>query len=133
MDISRKDALGGDNETGETITLRKIANEARERVMQDRMEWMEKQMATLTAILHELRDERRRECEIAVGRDDVVAEPSLRRRRAKEVPPPVNQPYGVHPYRSTGRIPGERVDEGRDQPCSGRVLEIDGRGANIDE
>ena len=42
MDVARKDALGGDNEIGETITLREIANEARERMMQDRMERMEK-------------------------------------------------------------------------------------------
>ena len=42
MDISRKDVLGGDNETGETITLREIANEVIERMMQDRMEQMEK-------------------------------------------------------------------------------------------
>ena len=54
MDMSRKDALGGDNETGETITLREIVNEARERVMQDQMEQMEKKMKTLTTILHEL-------------------------------------------------------------------------------
>ena len=76
MDTSKKDALGGDNETGETITLREIANEAREIVMQDRMERMEKQMETLMAILHELRDERRRRCETTERRDEVVAEPS---------------------------------------------------------
>ena len=81
MNTSRKDALRNDNETGETITLREIANEARERVMQDRMERMEKQMETLTTILHELKDERRRDCEIAVGRDEVAAEPSLQRHR----------------------------------------------------
>ena len=32
-----------------------------------------------------------------------------------------------------GRASGERVDEGRDQPRPGRVPEIDGRGASIDE
>lgn len=42
MDVTKNDALGGDNETSETITLREIANEARERIMQDRMEQMEK-------------------------------------------------------------------------------------------
>ncbi|KAH9653209.1 hypothetical protein KPL70_027331 [Citrus sinensis] len=130
MDVSRKGALGEDNEIIETITLRKIANEARERMMQDRLE---KQMETLTAILHELRDERRRDYETFVGRDEVVTEPSLQRRRVEEIPPPIDQPYGPHPHRSTCQIPGERVDEGRDQPCSGRVLKIDGRGANIDE
>ncbi|KAK9180622.1 hypothetical protein WN944_023755 [Citrus x changshan-huyou] len=133
MDVTRKDALGGDNETGETITLREIANEARERMMQERMERMEKQMETLTAILHELRDERRRDCETTAVRDEAVAEPSLRRRRIEEIPPLGDQPYGVHSHRSAGRIPGECVDEGRDQSRSGRVLGIDGRGANIDE
>ena len=133
MDISRNDALCGDNETGETITLREIANEARERMMQDRMERMEKQMETLMAILHELRDERRRKYETPVGRDEVEAKPSLRRRRVEEIPPPVDQPYGVHPHRNTGRVSGERVNEGKDQPRSGRALKIDGRGANVDE
>ena len=58
MDVPRKDALREDNESGETITLREIANEAQERVLQDRLERMEKQMETLMAILFELRDER---------------------------------------------------------------------------
>ena len=133
MDVSRKGALGDDNETVETITLREIANEARERMMQDQLERMEKQMETLTAILHELRDERRRDCETTVWRDEVVAEPNLRRYRVEEIPPPVDQSYGAHPHRSTCQIPGKCVDEGRDQPCSRRVLEIDGRGANIDK
>ena len=101
--------------------------------MQDRLEQMEKQMETLTAILYELRDERKRDCETPVGRDEVVAEPSLRRRRVEEIPPPMDQPYGVHPHRSTGRVPGERVDEGRDQPRPGRVLEVNARGASVDE
>ena len=83
-------------------------------MMEDRMEWIEKQMETLTAILHELRNERRRKCETTVMRDETVAEPSLRRCRIEEIPPLVDQPYGIHPYRNTGRIPGERVDEGRD-------------------
>ena len=74
-----------------------------------------KQIETLTAILHELRDERRRECETTVVRDEIVAEPSLWRRRIKEIPPLVDQPYGVHPHKNTGRILGERVDEWRDQ------------------
>ena len=133
MDMTRKDALGGDNETGETITLREIVNEARERIMQDRMEQMEKQMETLTTILHELRDERRREYETTVARDESVAEPSLRKRRIEEIPPLVDQPDGIHPLRSAGRIPGERVDEGRDQSHPGRVLEINDRGVNVDE
>ena len=104
----------GDNETGETITFRKIANEARERMMQDRMERTKKQIETLTTILHELRDERRSDCATTVVRDEAVAEPSLGRRKIEEIPPLVDQPYGVHPHRSAGRIPGERVDEGRD-------------------
>ena len=40
------------------MTLREIVSEAREKVMFDRMERMEKQMETLTTILHELRSER---------------------------------------------------------------------------
>ena len=90
-------------------------------------------MKTLTAILHELRDEQRRDCETTVVRDEVVVKPSLRRHRIEEIPPLVDQPYGVHPHRSAGWIPGERVDEGRGQSRSGRVLGIDGRGANINE
>ena len=90
-------------------------------------------METLTAILHELRDERRRDCETTAVRDEAIAEPSLQRRRIEEIPPLGGQPYGVHPHRSAGRIPGECVDEGRDQSRSGRVLGIDGREANIDE
>ena len=95
--------------------------------MQDRLEWMEKQMETLTAILHELRDERKKDCETTVVRDEAVAEPSLRRRRIEEIPQLVDQPYGVPPQRNAGRIPEEFVAEGRDQSRSGRVLEIDGR------
>ena len=133
MDVSKKNALREDNETMETITLWEITNEARERVMQDRLERMEKQMETLAAILGELRDERRRDCETPVGRDEVGAEPSLRRRRVEEIPPPADQPNGVHPHRNIGRVPAERLDEGRDQPRPGQVLEIDGRAANIDE
>ena len=133
MDVSRKDALREDNETVETITHREITNEARERMMQDRLERMEKQMETLATILYELRDERRKDCETPVGRDDVGAEPSLRRRRVEEILPPVDQLNGVHPHRSTSRASGERVDEGKDQPRPGRVPEIDGQGASIDE
>ena len=107
MDVSRNDALRKDNETVETITLREIATEARERMMQDRLERMEKQMETLATILYELRDERRRDCETPVGRDEVGAEPSLRRHRVEEIPPPTDQPIGVHPHRSTGRVPAE--------------------------
>ena len=90
-------------------------------------------METLAAILGELRDERRRDCETPVGRDEVGAEPSLRTRRVEEIPPPADQPNGVHPHRSTGRVPGERMDEWRDQPHPGRVFEIDGRATNVDE
>ena len=133
MDMTRKDALGDDNETGESITLREITNEARERMMQDRMEWMANQMETLTAILYDFRDEWRREGETTVVRDETVAEPSLRRRRIEEIPPLVDQSYGIHPHRSAGRIPGERVDERRDQSRLGRVLEINDRGVNVDE
>ncbi|KAH9651158.1 putative disease resistance RPP13-like protein 1 [Citrus sinensis] len=133
MDVSRKDASREDNEAGETITFREITNEARERMMQDRLEWMEKQMETLANILHELRDERRRNCETPVGRDDVGAEPSLRRRRVEEIPPSADQPNGVYPHGSTSQVSGGRIDEGRDQPLPGRVLEVNGRGGSVDE
>ena len=43
----------------DSVTLREIASEAREKAMFDRVERMEKQMETLTTILHELRSERR--------------------------------------------------------------------------
>ncbi|KAH9723690.1 Receptor-like protein 18 [Citrus sinensis] len=108
MDVPRNDALREDNEAVETITLREIANEAQERMMQDRLERMEKQMETLATIL-------------------------LRRRKVEEIPPLADQPDGVHPHRSTGRVPRERVDEVRDQPRPGRVLEADGRGASVEE
>ena len=55
-----------ENETVETITLRDIANEAREKMTQDRLERMEKQIETLAAILFELRDERRKDCELSL-------------------------------------------------------------------
>ena len=42
MDVTGRSALRGDSETSETITLREIANEAKERMMQVRMERMEK-------------------------------------------------------------------------------------------
>ena len=133
MDVTRKDALGGDNKIGETITLREIANKAGERMMQERMEWMEKQMKALTAILHELRDERRRDYETTVARDEAMVEPRHQRRRNEEIPLLGEQPYEVHPHRSAVWILGEHVDEGRDQSRSGWVLVIDSRGANAEE
>ena len=54
-------------------------------------------METLTAILHELRDERRRDCETTAVRDEAVAEPSLRRRRIEEISLLVDQPLGCIP------------------------------------
>ena len=133
MDLPGKDTSREDTESGETITLREIANEARERVMQDRLERMEKQMETLATILNELRDERRRDCEIPVRRDDVGAELNLRRRRVEETPPQADQPYGGHPHRSIGRVPGEPTDEGRNQSHLRLAPEADDRGASTDE
>lgn len=43
----------------ESVTLKEIANEAREKAMHEQMEQMEKQIETLTIILHELRNEQR--------------------------------------------------------------------------
>lgn len=52
-------AHGGKPGLSDSITLMEIANEARERAMDERIERMEKQMETLTAILHKLRNEQR--------------------------------------------------------------------------
>lgn len=41
----------------DSVILREIANEVRDRAMHERMEQMERQMETLTSILHELRNE----------------------------------------------------------------------------
>ena len=43
----------------DSVTLREITSEAWEKAMFDWVERMEKQMETLTTILHELRSERR--------------------------------------------------------------------------
>ena len=68
------------------MTLREIAIEAREKAMHDRMEWMEKQMETLTTILHELRSERRGTPEervrgggVAPGHDGMIRSQTTRR------------------------------------------------------
>ena len=58
MDVGRGSAQGGDLRLNEAVTLREIANEAREKVMYERIERIEKQMETLTTILHELRNKR---------------------------------------------------------------------------
>lgn len=90
-------------------------------------------METLTAILHEMRDERRRDYETTATRDEATAEPSHRRHRNEEVPSLREQPYGIHPHRSVVRIPGEHVAERRDQSRSGRVLGNDNRWTNVEE
>ena len=59
MEIGGSSAQGGDIRLNDSVTLREVISEAREKVMFDRMERMEKQMETLTTILHELRNERR--------------------------------------------------------------------------
>jgi len=59
METGGSSAQGGDRRLNDSVTLREIVSEAREKVMFDRMERMEKQMETLTTILHELRSERR--------------------------------------------------------------------------
>lgn len=41
----------------DSVILREIANEVRDRAMHERMEQTERQMETLTSILHELRNE----------------------------------------------------------------------------
>lgn len=63
-----------------------MVNEARERVRHERIKCIEKQMETLTAILHELRNEQRRAYDANATRDDVATEPSHRRNRNEEIP-----------------------------------------------
>lgn len=121
-----------ENETVETSTLRDIATDTRERVTQDRLERMERQMETLTAVLFELRDERRRDCETPMGRNEAGAEPSHRRRRVEEILPLADQPNEV-PLTSIGRVTGEHTDEARDQPRPRRVSETNGHRADVDE
>ncbi|KAK9212275.1 hypothetical protein WN943_001657 [Citrus x changshan-huyou] len=53
MDVGGSSAQGGDLRLNESMTLREIANEAREKAMYERMEQMEKHTETLTTILHE--------------------------------------------------------------------------------
>lgn len=59
VDVGGSSAQGGDLGLNESVTLREIDNEAQEKAMYERMEWMEKKMETLTTILHELRSEQR--------------------------------------------------------------------------
>ncbi|KAH9802528.1 hypothetical protein KPL71_001423 [Citrus sinensis] len=59
IDVGGSSVQGGDLRFNEFVMLREIANEAWEKVMYERMERMEKQMETLTTILHQLRSERR--------------------------------------------------------------------------
>ena len=59
IDVRGSSVQGGDLRFNEFVMLKEIANEAREKVMYERMERMEKQMETLTTILHQLRSERR--------------------------------------------------------------------------
>ena len=81
---------------------------------------MEKQMEALATILNELRDERRRDCEIPVRRDDAGAELNLRRCRVEETPPQADQPYGVHPPTEAlvGFLENKRM-KGGTNPASG--------------
>ena len=57
MDICGGSAQGGDLRLNESVTLREISNEMREKAMYEWMERMEKQMETLTTILHKLINE----------------------------------------------------------------------------
>lgn len=115
------------------ITLREIANETREKVMQERMERMEKHTKTLTAILHELRNERMKDYEATMIKDEVVAEPSYRKHGNEEIPPLGGQPDGVHAHRDAVQTLGEHGNEGRDQSRNGRIRRSGTRGANVEE
>ena len=57
MEAGGSSAQEGDMRLNDSVTLTEIASEARKKAMFDRMELMEKQMETLTTILHELRSE----------------------------------------------------------------------------
>lgn len=59
MNMRGNSAHGGKPGLSDSITLMEIANEARERAMHERIERMEKQIETLTAILHKLRNEQK--------------------------------------------------------------------------
>lgn len=59
MDVGGSSAHGGDLGLNESVTLREIANGAREKVIYEWMERTEKHMETLTTILQELRNEQR--------------------------------------------------------------------------
>ena len=79
MDVEGSSAQRGDLKLNESVTLREIANKAREKVMYERMEHMKKQMETLTTILHELRSARRgvheegvRSGGMALGHDNIM-------------------------------------------------------------
>ncbi|KAH9750796.1 Ribonuclease H [Citrus sinensis] len=91
MEAGGSSAQGGDMRLNDSVTLREIASEAREKAMFDRMERMEKQMETLTTILHELRSERR------VTQEEMV--------RGGGVTP---GPDGTRRSQTTGRFSGER-------------------------
>ena len=86
MDVGESSAQGGDLRLNESVTLREIANKAREKAMYERMERMKKQMETLTTILHKMRSERRgvheervRSSGMTRGHDNLMRSQSTRR------------------------------------------------------
>ncbi|GAY66523.1 hypothetical protein CUMW_249380 [Citrus unshiu] len=110
METGGSSAQGGDMRLNDSVTLREIASEAREKAMFDRMERMEKQMETLTTILHELRSERRVTQEERMRVGGVVPGPDSTRRS-----------------QTTGRFGGEREQE-RDQVAArdpGRAVQLE--------
>lgn len=80
MQLSRKErgrgAQGGEHGLNDSITLREITNEAWERAMYKWMKRIERQIETLTTILHELRNEQRRAGDVSMVRDGVALKPS---------------------------------------------------------
>lgn len=56
-------------------------------------------MEILTAILYEMRNDRKRDYDTAVTRDEATAEPGHRRHRNEEVPSLGGRPKGAHAYR----------------------------------
>ena len=85
MEAGGSSSQGGDMRLSDSVTLREIASEAREKAMFDRMERMEKHMETLTTIQHELQSERRGTQEERVRGGGVTPGPdSMRRSQTTE-------------------------------------------------
>lgn len=90
-------------------------------------------METLTAILHEMRNEWKRDYDTVVTGGEAAAEPSHRRHRNEEIHLLGGLSKGVYIYRDAVQILGEHGNKEMDQSCSGRVLGSDSLEANAQE